>query len=417
MHKKIAIIPARSGSKGLPNKNILMLLDKPLIAYTIEAAINSGIFERVLVSTDSLEYKQISEQYGAEVIMRSDALASDTATSFMVIEDVLHKVSDFDYFVLLQPTSPFRTEVHIKTAVDLFENSEYADFLVSVAESGKNADLIKPITDDLSLKAFDQDFSHYRRQNAKEYTPNGAIFIGYNEKYLEKKHFFGADSIAYLMNKIDSVDIDDQLDFELAISIQTKKKKQKILLNMIQQRIDEKKAQMNLALSITLIGHSIFDYWNIERLNGQKVNNLGVAGISTKGYLDLVLEKRLITTLGDKVVLFLGSNDIVLDKWEPKLTLKWIHGVIEKLKIINHQVNIYVLSVPLVRGRMERSNISINALNQLLKKELLGVTFVELSSAFCDDFGSLPADFTHDGLHFTTQAYQQLEKELSDGLR
>ena len=89
--KKIAIIPARSGSKGLPNKNILMLLDKPLIAYTIEAAIKSNEFQRVIVSTDSLEYKEISEKYGAEVILRDDYLANDKATSFMVIEDVLKK--------------------------------------------------------------------------------------------------------------------------------------------------------------------------------------------------------------------------------------------------------------------------------------------------------------------------------------
>ncbi|HAW8522725.1 TPA: acylneuraminate cytidylyltransferase, partial [Escherichia coli] len=65
--KKIAIIPARSGSKGLPNKNILMLLDRPLIAYTIEAAISSNIFDKIIVSTDSLEYKYIAEKYGAEV--------------------------------------------------------------------------------------------------------------------------------------------------------------------------------------------------------------------------------------------------------------------------------------------------------------------------------------------------------------
>ncbi|MFM2530890.1 cytidylyltransferase domain-containing protein, partial [Escherichia coli] len=85
--KKIAIIPARSGSKGLPNKNILMLLDRPLIAYTIEAAISSNIFDKIIVSTDSLEYKYIAEKYGAEVILRTKELSSDSATSFMVVQD------------------------------------------------------------------------------------------------------------------------------------------------------------------------------------------------------------------------------------------------------------------------------------------------------------------------------------------
>ena len=239
--KKIAIIPARSGSKGLPNKNILMLLDKPLIAYTIEAAISSDLFSRVIVSTDSLEYKQISEQYGAEVIMRTAELASDTATSFMVIEDILQKICDFDYFVLLQPTSPFRNAKHIQQAVDLFEKSVDTNFVVSMSESNKSADLIKPIDHDLSLKYFDLDFSNYRRQNNKEYSPNGAIFIANNNAYLKRKHFFGADSFSYVMNKTDSVDIDDKLDFELAISIQTNKNKKKILLDAIHKRSEERR--------------------------------------------------------------------------------------------------------------------------------------------------------------------------------
>lgn len=89
--KKIAIIPARAGSKGLPNKNVLMLEDKPLMAYTIEAALESKEFDRVIVSTDSLEYKYIAEKFGAEVLMRDAELASDTASSFVVIEDILKK--------------------------------------------------------------------------------------------------------------------------------------------------------------------------------------------------------------------------------------------------------------------------------------------------------------------------------------
>ncbi|END7904885.1 acylneuraminate cytidylyltransferase, partial [Escherichia coli] len=102
---KIAIIPARSGSKGLLNKNILMLCDKPLIAYTIEAAIESKVFDKVIVSTDSTEYKDIALRYGAEVIMRDKELASDKATSFVVVKDVLEKNNGYDYFALLQPTS------------------------------------------------------------------------------------------------------------------------------------------------------------------------------------------------------------------------------------------------------------------------------------------------------------------------
>ena len=111
--KKIAIIPARAGSKGLPDKNVLMLLDRPLIAYTIEAAVSSNLFDKVIVSTDSERYKTIAEYYGAEVMLRSAELSSDTATSYMVIEDVLKNNPGYEIIALLQPTSPFRTANHI----------------------------------------------------------------------------------------------------------------------------------------------------------------------------------------------------------------------------------------------------------------------------------------------------------------
>lgn len=417
--KKIAIIPARSGSKGLANKNILMLLNKPLIAYSIEAAIDSGIFERVIVSTDSLEYKQIAEQYGAEVIMRSSELASDTATSFMVIEDILKKISDFDYFMLLQPTSPFRNAEHIKQAAKLFEKSDHANFLVSMCESNKNTDLIKAIDEDLSLKHFDLDFSNYRRQSTKEYTPNGAIFIAENKSYLDKKHFFGADSLAFIMNKADSVDIDDKLDFELAISIQTQKSKKQTLLNAIHKRILEKKEKMNLALDITLIGHSILDCWDIEKLNSQRVNNLGIAGISSKEYLDFILNQDLICEIGDTVLLFAGTNDIVIDGWQLQDSVKWVTQISQYLIRLNPSVKIKLLSVPPVQRRIDRSNTTIQMLNNALKelsKEISQLEWIELSPYFYDEFGNLPADFTHDGLHFSEKAYQQLELELSQKL-
>lgn len=417
--KKIAIIPARSGSKGLPNKNILMLLDKPLMAYSIEAAIDSGCFERVIVSTDSLEYKVIAEQYGAEVILRDEELASDTATSFMVIEDVLNKVSAYDYFVLLQPTSPFRDAKHIKQSIKEFELKAQMNFLISVCESNKSADLIKPIDDDFSLKYFDLDFSNYRRQNKKEYTPNGAIFIGKNQAYLDKKHFFGADSLAFIMNKADSVDIDDKLDFELAICLQTQKNKKQILLNTIHNRITEKQEQMNLASDITLVGHSIFDYWNIEKLNNQTVNNLGIAGISSKEYLDFILNQDLLSKIGDTVLLFAGTNDIVIDGWQLQDSVKWITQISQYLLRVNPRVKIKLLSVPPVRGRIDRSNTVIKELNKSLKElsiEISQLDWIELSPYFYDEFGNLPADFTHDGLHFSEKAYQQLELELSQKL-
>lgn len=418
--KKIAIIPARSGSKGLPNKNILMLLDKPLIAYTIEAAIKSNEFQRVIVSTDSLEYKEISEKYGAEVILRDNYLSNDKATSFMVIEDVLKKIKieSLDYFMLLQPTSPFRDKKHIIDSIKEFEK-EYSslDFLVSMTESSKSADLIKRIGNDKTLKNYDLDYSNYRRQDGEEYYPNGAIFIGKVDKYLEKKHFFGEKTLAYFMNKEDSIDIDDRLDFEIAITIATKKKKKILLLNMIKERIKEKKMDFEQVKPVTLIGHSIFDYWDIFKLNEYEVNNLGIAGISTKEYIDLILKKDLIKSLGKKIILFCGTNDMVIEGWKKEDTLNWINETVAVLKSIKKDIDIYFIEVPRVLSRMDRANRVINELNIYLKDNLSkDIKFVELGQDFQDKFGNLKTEFTNDGLHFNENGYKKLkeivEKEL-----
>ena len=223
--KRMALIPARSGSKGLKDKNIIDLCGKPLMAYSIEPAIESGLFDQVIVSTDSEHYADIARRYGSSVIMRSAELASDTATSFEVIADVLHRqVNMPDELVLLQPTSPMRTVKHIHEAVSLFEsNWDDFDFLVSVKQAEHVKDLVNMIDDDMSLKDFDKDFSNYRRQAYHDYSPNGAFFMAKPEAYLKQKHFFGARSIAYMMSDVDSVDIDHALDYELAKIIMNKR--------------------------------------------------------------------------------------------------------------------------------------------------------------------------------------------------
>lgn len=215
---KIAIIPARSGSKGLKNKNIIDLCGKPLLAYSAEAAQKVNCFDKIILSTDSEEYARIGKEYGTEIMMRGENLSNDNATTFAVIEDILSRLENKpDYFVLLQPTSPMRNENHVKEAIELFEyNYSDYDFLVSVKEAEHANILVKPVGDDLSMENFDTDFSNYRRQGYKDYSPNGAIFIGKPDAYLEHKHFFGAKSIAYIMNKYDSVDIDDEFDYKFA---------------------------------------------------------------------------------------------------------------------------------------------------------------------------------------------------------
>ena len=418
--RKIAIIPARSGSKGLVNKNILMLLDKPILAYTIEAAIQSEKFSKVIVSTDSLEYKEIAEKYGAEVVMRGEELSNDSATSYMVIKDVLEKDLGvvYDYFVLLQPTSPFRNYQHINESIEKFEkNIEKYDFLVSMSESPKTSTLIKPIEEDESLKHYDLDFSNYKRQSYKEYYPNGAIFIGKNKEYLEKKHFFGEKSLAYFMNKEDSVDIDDRLDFEFAILLMSMKQKEKQLLKNIENRIEEKKEKFSKVADITLIGHSIFDNWNIEEFQGYEVNNLGIRGINTKQYNEMIFKKNLIRNLGKYVFLMAGTNDIIIKNWKKEDTLLWIEESIKYIKNINQDTKVFFLEVPKVISRADRNNKIIKELNAYLKDNLENkIEYISLDK-LNDKFGNLKLEYTYDGLHFNDEGYQELVEILQEEIK
>lgn len=221
------MIPARSGSKGLKDKNIIDVCGKPLIAYTIEAAKESGLFDHIIVSTDSAEYGQISKRYGAMVMYRGEALSNDGATTYMVLEDLLNRLQEpCDYFVLLQPTSPMRDAGHIMEAAGCFErNMENFDFLVSVKPAEHPKELVNKIGSDGSLKYFDADFSGYRRQGYGDCSPNGAIFMAKPDAYREQGHFFGARSLAYNMSKADSVDIDDWMDYQLACICMAKKQK------------------------------------------------------------------------------------------------------------------------------------------------------------------------------------------------
>lgn len=418
--KKIAIITARSGSKGLPNKNVLFANGKPLMAYSIEAALESREFEKIIVSTDSQEYIDLLSHYPIEFIKRSVELSSDKASSFVVIEDVLNRYShvEYDYFVLLQPTSPLRTAQHIQEANKKFEaHFDKFDFLVSVSDAHKPTTLTRQIDEDESLKNFKLDYSNYARQQYHpEYSPNGAIFSAKPQAYLEQKHFYGEKCIAYFMAKEVSVDIDDRLDFEYFYFILQQRNKDKILLETIKKTISAKKDNFNQTKEISLIGHSILDYWNIEEVNNQAVNNLAIAGITTKQYIDLILGQGLIQSLGDKAILMFGTNDIVYADWTKEQILSDIQQVIEKLKAINNNIQLYFLEITPVALRIDRNNAVIRELNVFLKENLKSARWIALDSIFSDHYGKLNLDYTNDGLHLNEQGYQLLEEIIKSEL-
>lgn len=215
--KIIAIITARSGSKGLPDKNIKDLNGKPLIAYTIEAALNSKVFDSVLVSTDSEKYAEISRQYGAEVpFLRSSENSGDKAGSWEVIQEVLSKLDEkYDVVTLLQPTSPLRTSEDIKKGMELFFEKD-ADSVISVTETDHPIFWCNTLDETLSLKGFiKKEYNVNRQQLPTSYTVNGALYIVKTDllKDLDKLNLYNDKSYAYIMDKVNSIDIDGELDF------------------------------------------------------------------------------------------------------------------------------------------------------------------------------------------------------------
>lgn len=222
--KNIAIITARSGSKGLPDKNIKLLDNKPLLAYSIEAALSSNMFEDVMVSTDSEKYAEIAESCGGTVpFLRSKRNSSDAASSWDTVSEVLQRYEDmgkeFDTFCLLQPTSPFRTGEDIKKAYYLYLEKE-ATAVVSVCEVEHSLQWCNKLDGTYSLEKFVQREDIQQRQKLDTYYRiNGAIYISNVIEFKKDPFLYKRGAYAYIMNTMKSIDIDTELDFLYAETV------------------------------------------------------------------------------------------------------------------------------------------------------------------------------------------------------
>lgn len=221
----LAIISARSGSKGIIDKNIRKLNGKPLLEYSVEAAIKSNCFDEVMVSTDSEKYAKIAMDCGAKVpFLRSRENSSEVASSWDTVREVLGNYQEmgmeFSMVTLLQPTSPLRTEEDIIGAYELYKEKQ-ASSVVSVCEAEFSPLLCNILPDDGNLEGFlgsdigingmrRQDFPHY-------YRLNGAIYMCRVDYGLDMRiELYGKGSYAYIMGVERSVDIDTEFDFFMA---------------------------------------------------------------------------------------------------------------------------------------------------------------------------------------------------------
>lgn len=231
--KILALIPARGGSKGLPQKNIRLLAGRPLIAWTIKAAQQSRALDRIIVSTDDQNIARVSAQAGVRVPeLRPKKLAQDKTAIVDVVLYVLKQLQrkhDYrpDYVALLQPTSPLRTSKDIDQAVDLLITKK-APAIVSVIETSETPYWMRVINKRGVLSYFMRHkFKDYRRQDLPVvYIVNGAIYICRTDILVKRRTFSPPGTLGYVMPKQRSVDIDELIDFQLAETILTNKKRQ-----------------------------------------------------------------------------------------------------------------------------------------------------------------------------------------------
>jgi len=216
----MALVPARSGSKGIKDKNILRIVDKTVLNYTVEAGLSAKMIDRVVVSTDSPLYKDIALSAGAEVpFLRPVELALDATPSIQVIIHALEWLADNenykpDILVLLQPTTPLRNGRHVDEAINQMLDSG-ADSVVSLVTSQKCLYRLCELDENGNVRILEHTNYIRRQEVPMVYRENGAIYASYTDRILDQGKLLGKSIAGYLMSERDSIDLDTELDLKL----------------------------------------------------------------------------------------------------------------------------------------------------------------------------------------------------------
>jgi len=217
--KVLALITARGGSRGVPRKNLRALAEKPLIAWTIEAALGSRFCDRVVLSSEDEEIISVAKSFGCDVpFVRPKNLAADDSSSVDVATHCIESLREsYDYLVLLQPTSPMRTSADIDEALQ-YCLSNSASSCASVSDACKHPAWCFYLDQSSRLvPAMPRDeFASNRQQLKAAYALNGALYIVETKWFMREQKFISDDTFGYLMPKDRSIDIDDEFDFWIA---------------------------------------------------------------------------------------------------------------------------------------------------------------------------------------------------------
>jgi CMP-N,N'-diacetyllegionaminic acid synthase len=222
-HKILAVIPARGGSKGVPRKNIRALNGKPLIAWTIEQAEQSSYIDRVIVSSEDEEICQVAKQSGAEIpFVRPAELASDTASGVDVLCHAVENAgADYDYVVLLQPTSPLRESTDIDAAIEYCVEQAVTS-VVSLAEATKSPYWMYHMKEGGELTPFVDNAASNRQELPQSYALNGAVYVLEVARLLASRKILDEQTLGYVMPAERSYDIDTETDFLICEFLKTR---------------------------------------------------------------------------------------------------------------------------------------------------------------------------------------------------
>ena len=226
----LAVVPARSGSKGLPGKNTKNLCGKPLIAWTIEKALKSSYIDKVVVSTDSQEIADIAVRFGADVpFLRPKEFATDEATSFSVIKHCLgfFEIKNhlkFDYTLLLEPTSPLREDSDIDRAINVLDSqSDDFDAVVSLGMIGVHPWLAKKLMSGTVTPYINETHGATRRQDMDAaFFPYGVVYVSKTKSILESRSFYPIKCGAIVIEPYQCIEIDSEIDFVCVEAIMRK---------------------------------------------------------------------------------------------------------------------------------------------------------------------------------------------------
>ncbi|MDE5591838.1 MAG: acylneuraminate cytidylyltransferase family protein [Helicobacter sp.] len=216
----LALIPARGGSKSIKKKNLALLGDKPLLYYTIKAAKESECIQEIVVSSEDEEILEYAKSQGVSILKRPKELAQDTSRSNEVVEHCLKHYPNYEEFILLQATSPFRRAEHVEQAYEKFKKED-SQALISVCTYEKTILKAFVLNERGCLKGICNDsFPFMPRQELPEvFMANGAIYLGKVKNFLKNPTFLAEQTSYFLMDTLSSLDIDEPSDLQKANEI------------------------------------------------------------------------------------------------------------------------------------------------------------------------------------------------------